>query len=177
MFGRPGKKNRQATGISSQIFTGILFSLLQQIHGENPATYLEDPGLGNTAPGRKMFLKRMLHGGGGFGPVEPETRVVQKRIFYDNKGRDYNPDTYIPEKTGSEMLQTRRMYGRPLPVEASDDSRKLEELLALRDRARAVHEKINDSIERFREGTRMAAMREPDDKEMRQLEHILPDMG
>ena len=56
------------------------------------------------------------------------------------------------------MLKTRRMNGRPLHehVRISDAARYLETLLSLRDRARAVHEQLNDSIERFRHGTKAA---------------------
>ena len=88
-----------------------------------------------------------------------ESTVLQKRIFYDGRrGSPSFPDTNIPKRPGNEMLKTRRVNGRPLheDVRASDAARHLETLLSLRDRARAIHEHLNDSIERYRHETKVA---------------------
>ena len=85
-------------------------------------------------------------------PERAESTVLQKRIFYDGRrGSPSFPDTNIPKRPGNEMLKTRRVNGRPLheDVRASDVARHLETLLSLRDRARAIHEQLNDSIERY----------------------------
>lgn len=101
----------------------------------------------------------------GRGPfIEPEndipdrekSSVLQKRIFYNGRrGSASFPDTNIPERPGTEMLQTRE------DVESSDATRELKALLSLRDRARAIHEKINDSIKRYREGTAVRDQNQP----------------
>lgn len=92
-------------------------------------------------------------------PDRAQSTVLQKRIFYDGRrGSPSFPDTNIPKRPGNEMLKTRRVNGRPLreDVRASDAARHLETLLSLRDRARAIHEQLNDSIERYRHGTKAA---------------------
>lgn len=92
-------------------------------------------------------------------PGRRESTVLQKRIFYDGRrGSPSFPDSNIPKRPGNEMLKTRRVNGRPLyeGVRASDVARHLETLLSLRDRARAIHEELNDSIERFRHETKVA---------------------
>lgn len=112
-------------------------------------------------------------------PDRAESSVLQKRIFYDGRrGSPSFPDTNIPKRPGTEMLKTRKRSGRPLreDVVASDAARHLETLLSLRDRARTVHEQLNDSIERYRHGIKAAdsvreygqmasKMREQDDDE------------
>ncbi|XP_020608499.1 uncharacterized protein LOC110047107 [Orbicella faveolata] len=135
---------------------------------EYPATFLDDPRLGSTSPERKVLLKRLMMEANDRSPfIEPEndildraeSTVLQKRIFYDGRrGSPSFPDTNIPKRPGNEILNTRRMYGRPLheDVRESDAARHLETLLSLRDRARAIHEQLNDSIERYRHGTKAA---------------------
>ena len=88
-----------------------------------------------------------------------ESSVLQKRIFYDGRrGSPSFPDTNIPKRPGTEMLKTRKMSGRPLreDVATSDAAHHLEALLSLRDHVRAIHEQINDSIERYRHGIKAA---------------------
>ena len=113
-------------------------------------------------------------------PDRAESNLLQKRIFYDGRrGSPSFPDTNIPKRPGSEMFKTRRMNGRPVHenVRASDAARNLETLLSLRNRARALHEQLNDSIEKYRHAGTKAAdsvreygqlaskMREQDDDE------------
>ena len=92
-------------------------------------------------------------------PDRGESTVLQKRIFYDGRrGSPSFPDTNFPKRPGNEMLKTRRMGGRPLheDVRASNAAHHLETLLSLRNRARAIHEQLNDSIEKYRHGTKAA---------------------
>lgn len=135
---------------------------------ENPATFLDDPRSGSTSPERKVLLKRLMMEENDRSPfIEPkngipdraESTVLQKRIFYDGRrGSPSFPDSNIPKRPGAEMLKTRGMNGRPLneDVRASDAAHHLEKLLSLRDRVRAVHERLNDSIERYRHGNKAA---------------------
>ena len=88
-----------------------------------------------------------------------ESTVLQKRIFYDGRrGSPSFPDANIPKRPGNVMLKTKRINGRPLDddVRESVAARHLETLLSLRDRAKAIHEQLNDSIERYRHGTKAA---------------------
>jgi len=92
-------------------------------------------------------------------PDRAESSALQKRIFYDGRrGSPSFPDTNIPKRPGNEMFKTKRMNGRPLhhDVRESYAARHLETLLSLRDRARAIHEQLNDSIEGYLHGPKAA---------------------
>lgn len=98
-------------------------------HKEYPGTYLDDTEI----------------------PDRMYSNSLRKRIFYSEKGR--LADNYIPENHRSVSLQTKRMdEKRPHPaplrgeLQASDAAKKLKTLMSLRDRAKAFHEEIDDSI-------------------------------
>ncbi|KAL9985603.1 hypothetical protein ACROYT_G008025 [Oculina patagonica] len=138
--------------------------------GKFPATYLDDLRLRSTSPERRALLTGFMTRENGRGPfIEPEndiperaeSSVLQKRIFYGGNGRRVSasfPDTNILERPGNEMLQTRE----------DNAARELKALLSLRDRARAIHEKINDSIiKRYREGTKATVSEQNQPVQMR----------
>lgn len=89
-------------------------------------------------------------------PDSVENNVLQKRIFYNGRrGSPSFPDSNIPERPGTEMLKTRE------DVESSDPARELKALLSMRERAKAIHEKINNSIKRYSEAVREQNEPEP----------------
>ena len=115
--------------------------------------HLEDLGLGSTSLERRALLKRLMMRENVRGPfIEPENdipdraenNVLQKRVFYNGRrGSPSFPDTNIPDRPGTETMQSR---------EDDAAARELKALLSLRDRARDIHEKLNDSIKRYRDG-------------------------
>lgn len=89
-------------------------------------------------------------------PEPAENNVLQKRVFYTGRrGSPSFPDRNIPERPGTEMLEARE------DAESSNPVRELKALLSMRDRVRAIHEKINDSIKRYSEAVREQNEPEP----------------
>ena len=138
----------------------------------------QGPGT-ETTEERKLYLDRF--------PSQAESddqgkeHVLQKRVFMRGRpGGDAPKDrhAYVPEKQRFESAQERRMHEAPASQE--DDSENvhasaLKKLLIVRDRVRAIHEKLDSVIDRYQRNgeSREKLMRGEDDLQLRKWEKIL----
>lgn len=121
-------------------------------------------------------------------PFSPETdsetraakHFLQKRIFMSGRGRDTpeKQNANFPGRHDAEDIQEKRMYQHPILPEADFENvhaSELKKLLSLRDRVRAIHEKIDDTIDKYRsdEGEHKNKMRGVDDQQWREWEKFL----
>ena len=128
---------------------------------------------------RKMYLKRFPSGAES--DDQGREHVLQKRVFMSGRpGGDASQDrhAYVPEKQRFESDQERRMYqALASPEDDSENVRAsdLKKLLILRDRVRAIHEKLDSVIDRYQsneEGSEKL-VRGEDDPQFRKWEKIL----
>lgn len=117
-------------------------------------------------------------------PEKSETKFTtysplpQERFAMSGKkeGRD-SPEQRQPFLPGSEVTQERRMYEHPvIPKDGSEKSyaTDLHNLLILRDRVKALHEKLDETIENYRNrNDDTNDGKEVDDVQMREWEDFL----
>lgn len=114
--------------------------------------------------------------------AEVPENFVRKRWYFSGREGDNNQaneqrQPSVPEIRGSQDTQERRGYQHPiLPKDDSEQvhSSDLKEMLILRDRVRAFHEKLDEAIDKYRSSDHsMRKAQELDDPKLQEWEELL----